>query len=95
VQLVADGRGRAGGAITRAGAAWGTAVTITFTPADADLLRRYLIEAVREALVPDRERVPTEGRSGAEVALTNARALLRRYLRDIQPQLGSTSVLAR
>jgi hypothetical protein len=95
VRLVADGRGRPGGAVERVSGAWGDVVTITSTPDDADAVKRYLIEAVRRALVPDSERAVGEGRSQAGAAVDTGRALLRRYLRDLQPQAGSTSVPVR
>jgi hypothetical protein len=95
VRLVADGRGRPGGAIERASGAWGDVVTVTSTPDDAEAVKRYLIEAVRRALVPDSERAVGEGRSQAGAAVDTGRALLRRYLRDLQPQVGSTSVPVR
>jgi hypothetical protein len=95
VRLVADGRGRPGGAIERASGAWGDVVTITSTPDDAAAVKRYLIEAVRRALLPDSERAVGEGRSQAGAAVDTSRALLRRYLRDLQPQMGSVSVPVR
>ena len=58
-------------------------------------MKRYLIEAVRRALVPDSERAIGEGRSQAGAAVDTGRALLRRYLRDLQPQAGSASVPVR
>jgi hypothetical protein len=95
VRLVADGRGRPGGAIERASGAWGEVVTVTSTPDDAPAVERYLLEAVRRALVPDSERAVGEGRSQAAAAVDTGRVLLRRYLRDLQPQAGSTSVPVR
>jgi hypothetical protein len=95
VRLVADGRGRPGSAIERASGAWGDIVTITSTPDDADVVKRHLIEAVRRALVPDSERAVGDGRSQAGAAVDTGRALLRRYLRDLQPQAGSVSVPVR
>lgn len=95
VRLVADGRGRPGGAIERASGAWGDIVTITSTSDDTDTVKRYLIEAVRRTLVPDSERIIGEGRSQAGAAVDTDRALLRRYLRDLQPQTGSVSVPVR
>jgi hypothetical protein len=95
VRVVADGRGRPGGAIERASGAWGEVVTVTSTPSDSEAVKRYLIEAVRRALVPDSERAVGEGRSQAGAAVDTGRALLRRYLRDLQPQVGSTSVPVR
>jgi hypothetical protein len=94
-RLVADGRGRPGGAIERASGAWGNVVTVTSTPADTEAVKRYLVEAVRRALVPDSERAVGEGRSQAGAAVDTGRALMRRYLRDLQPQVGSTSVPVR
>ena len=95
VRVIADGRGRPGGAIERASGAWGAMVTITSTPGDTEAVKRYLIEAVRRALVPDSERAVGEGRSQAGAAVDTSRALLRRHLRDLQPQAGSTSVPVR
>jgi len=95
VRLVADGRGRPDGAIERASGAWGDTVTVTYTPDDGELVRRYLVEAVRRELVPDSERAVGEGRSQAGAAVDTGRALLRRYLRDLQPQAGSVSVPVR
>ena len=42
---------------------------MTHTPSDDELVRRYLIEAVRRLLVPDAERVVGEGRSQAGAAI--------------------------
>ena len=95
VRLITDGHGRPGGAIERVLAAWGDTVTVKHTPSDGELVKRYLIEAVRRALVPDSERAVGEGRSQAAAAVDTGRALLRRYLRDLQPQLGSASVPVR
>lgn len=95
VRLVADGRGRPGGDIERASGAWGDVVTITSTPDDSEAVKRYLIEAVRRALVPDHDRAIGEGRSQAGAAVDTGRALLRRYLRDLRPEVGSASVSIR
>ena len=95
LRLVADGRGRPGGTIERVSGAWGVVVTVTSTPTDTDAVKRYLIEAVRRALVPDSERAIGEGRSQAGAAVDTGRALLRRYLRDLRPEVGSTSVPVR
>jgi hypothetical protein len=95
VRLVADGRGRSGGAVELASGAWGDVVTVSSTPTDIDAVKRYLIEAVRRALVPDSERAIGEGRSQAGAAVDTGRALLRRYLRDLRPEVGSTSVPVR
>jgi hypothetical protein len=95
IRLIADDRGRPGGAIERASGAWGDVVTVTSTPDNTETVKRYLIEAVRRSLVPDSERAIGEGRSQAGAAIDAGRALLRRYLRDLQPQVGSTSVPVR
>ena len=62
VRLVAGGRGHPGGAIEWASGAWGDVVTVTSTPDDAEAVQRYLIEALRRALVPDSERAVGDGR---------------------------------
>jgi hypothetical protein len=49
------------------------------------LLKRYLIEAVRGALVADRERVIAQDRVGASMHRDNARDSLARLGRDIMP----------
>ena len=95
MRLIADGRGRPGGSVERVAGPWGDVVAITSTPDDTAAVKRYLIEAVRRALVPDSERGIGDGRSQAGAAVDTGRALLRRYLRDLQPQTGSTSVPVR
>lgn len=87
-RLVSDGAGRLGGCLERVDAVWsGDEVAVTSEPSalDAELLRRYLIEAVRAALVPDRERTAASDRTGAAVHRDNQRLELRRLLRDVRP----------
>lgn len=45
-----------GGAIERPSGTWQGDVVVTYTPNDAARVKRVLIEMVREALVPDRDR---------------------------------------
>lgn len=86
VRLLPDRTGRAGGVVAREdGGAWTGPVEITYTPTDEERVKRYLIEATRAALLPDRERVVAEDRAGAAMHRENAAAERARLLRDLRP----------
>lgn len=95
VRLLSDGRKRVGGCIERVDGAWSGTVEVTYEPADEERLKRYLIEATRDALAPDRERVPAEDRASASLHRDNADAALTRLLRDIVPAPRGSSTRIR
>jgi hypothetical protein len=86
VALLADGNGRRGGCIERTRTtAWRGIVDGQMTAADGPLVKAYLIEAVRLALVPDHERVVAEDRDRAALHRDNAAAMLERALDRLRP----------
>lgn len=91
--LLADGSGRRGGVVERAnGAYWRGIVRLTYTPDDGDVIKRYLIEMTRAALVPDRERTVAEDRVGAAIHRSNAFSARQLLLKDIRPRPRTLAV---
>lgn len=82
-----------GGAIERSTGTWTGPVAITYTPSDELRARTALIELVRNAVVPDRNREVGQARSGA--AEDDERARRWRFVRSLKPRPGSGTIRVR